>query len=164
MSALYGAVSQASYTSTYKLVSSCRCKNKRCTSETPLAMLLSQGPATRPVPALKEFSAAHGRGVCLWKGLGAPAVIDGSLGRLSLHTAVAAAAGALRPGPPSLSVEYDDHRIIERRSHELKRLTRQFNEVVARPSRYDSEALRSWLPQGGPGACCPKRRVLHTRS
>ena len=44
----------------------------------------------------------------------------------------------------------DGMRVVERRSTELKRLAKQFSGVVARPSRFQDEATRSWLE---PGAC-----------
>eukprot|EP00198_Chlamydomonas_reinhardtii_P010407 XP_001699744.1 predicted protein [Chlamydomonas reinhardtii] len=39
-------------------------------------------------------------------------------------------------------------RVVERRSTELKRLAKQFSGVVARPSRFQDEATRSWLEPG----------------
>ncbi|KAG2436340.1 hypothetical protein HXX76_006649 [Chlamydomonas incerta] len=47
-----------------------------------------------------------------------------------------------------MTPKVDGMRVVERRSTELKRLARQFSGVVARPSRFQDEAARSWLEPG----------------
>ncbi|KAG2454527.1 hypothetical protein HYH02_000374 [Chlamydomonas schloesseri] len=49
---------------------------------------------------------------------------------------------------PVVTPKVDNMRVVERRSTELKRLAKQFSGVVARPSRFEDEAVRSWLEPG----------------